>query len=157
MPANKTYVEECLVEQQELTAVEQFSKAHDFKQIDDSQERYTQLIPKSTPGPGQQYAFEVNLDQCTGCKGCVTACHNENGLEEDETWRSVGLIHGGGNANPALQHITSACHHCLEPGCMSGCPVKAYEKNEITGVVKHLDDQCIGCQYCILKCPYDVP
>lgn len=33
----------------------------------------------------------------------------------------------------------------------------AYEKDPITGIVRHLDDQCIGCQYCILKCPYDVP
>ena len=28
---------------------------------------------------------------------------------------------------------------------------------EATGIVRHLDDQCIGCSYCILKCPYDVP
>jgi DMSO reductase anchor subunit/ferredoxin len=40
---------------------------------------------------------------------------------------------------------------------MEGCPVQAYEKDPITGIVRHLDDQCIGCQYCILKCPYDVP
>ncbi len=33
----------------------------------------------------------------------------------------------------------------------------AYEKDPCTGIVRHLDDQCIGCQYCILKCPYDVP
>jgi ferredoxin len=35
--------------------------------------------------------------------------------------------------------------------------VNAYEKDPVTGIVKHLDDQCIGCQYCMLKCPYDVP
>lgn len=150
-------IETYLKEQQELTAIEEFSLRHDFKQFDQPQERYAQLIPKNTPGPGEQYAFEVNLDQCTGCKACVTACHNENGLDEDETWRSVGLLHGGTSAKPAIQHVTGACHHCLEPACLSGCPVKAYEKDPATGIVKHLDDQCIGCQYCILKCPYDVP
>ena len=40
---------------------------------------------------------------------------------------------------------------------MNGCPVGAYEKDADTGIVRHLDDQCIGCSYCILKCPYDVP
>src|SRR5579864_6045646 len=40
---------------------------------------------------------------------------------------------------------------------MTGCPVGAYEKDALTGIVKHLDDQCIGCQYCTFMCPYDVP
>jgi DMSO reductase anchor subunit/ferredoxin len=40
---------------------------------------------------------------------------------------------------------------------MHGCPVGAYEKDALTGIVHHLDDQCIGCQYCILTCPYEVP
>jgi len=35
--------------------------------------------------------------------------------------------------------------------------VRAYEKDPITGIVEHLDDQCIGCKYCMLTCPYDVP
>jgi DMSO reductase anchor subunit len=35
--------------------------------------------------------------------------------------------------------------------------VRAYEKDPITGIVKHLDDQCIGCQYCTFTCPYEVP
>jgi DMSO reductase anchor subunit/ferredoxin len=40
---------------------------------------------------------------------------------------------------------------------MKGCPVGAYEKDSKTGIVKHLDDQCIGCHYCTLTCPYEVP
>jgi DMSO reductase anchor subunit/ferredoxin len=40
---------------------------------------------------------------------------------------------------------------------LSACPVNAYEKDPHTGIVKHLDDQCFGCQYCTLACPYDVP
>ena len=40
---------------------------------------------------------------------------------------------------------------------MIACPVNAYEKDPTTGIVKHLDDQCFGCQYCPMACPYDVP
>ena len=56
-----------------------------------------------------------------------------------------------------LQNVTSACHHCLDPACLSACPVDAYEKDPVTGIVKHLDDQCFGCRYCTLACPYDAP
>ncbi|VAX36746.1 Molybdopterin oxidoreductase, iron sulfur subunit [hydrothermal vent metagenome] len=150
-------INQYLKNQADMTAVEKFSHEHDTLLQDDTQRRYSELIPKKSPGQGQQYAFEVDLDKCTGCKGCVTACHNENGLEEDEIWRTVGLLQGGSSQEPAIQHVTGACHHCIEPACMQGCPVKAYEKLPESGVVKHLDDQCIGCQYCILKCPYDVP
>ncbi len=118
---------------------------------------YRDLIPLSRPGPGEQYAFEVDLDSCSGCKACVVACHSLNGLEEDESWRDVGLVRGGSPAAPYQQTVTTACHHCADPGCLNGCPVLAYEKDPVTGIVRHLDDQCIGCQYCILKCPYDVP
>lgn len=150
-------IDKYLDQQQELTAVEKFALQKDMRQISREQARYEELIPKVTPGPGQQYAFAVDLDRCTGCKACVTACHNENGLEEGETWRAVGLIHGGTAQEPTLQHVTSACHHCIDPGCMNGCPVNAYEKDAATGIVKHLEDQCFGCQYCTFMCPYDVP
>ncbi|MDQ3000723.1 MAG: dimethyl sulfoxide reductase anchor subunit [Fibrobacterota bacterium] len=148
-----------LEEQQNLTAVERFSSTHD--RMHDLgkphlESHYRDLLPFEKPKPGQQYAFEVDLDRCTGCKACVTACHNLNGLDGDETWRSVGLIHNV-IGKPLQQTVTTACQHCLEPACSHGCPVKAYDKDPVTGIVKHLDDQCIGCKYCILKCPYDVP
>jgi Fe-S-cluster-containing dehydrogenase component/DMSO reductase anchor subunit len=148
-----------LAEQGELTAVERFSRAHDRGALpgEEAGGRYRDLLPATPPGPGQQYAFAVDLDVCSGCKACVTACHSLNGLEPDETWRSVGLISGGSADDPFQQSVTAACHHCLEPACLSGCPVAAYEKDPLTGIVKHLDDQCIGCTYCVLMCPYDVP
>ena len=87
----------------------------------------------------------------------MTACHSLNGLDDNESWRDVGLLIGGSQTVPVMQHVTSACHHCLQPACLTACPVNAYEKNSITGIVKHLDDQCFGCQYCTLACPYEVP
>jgi formate dehydrogenase iron-sulfur subunit len=146
-----------LLEEQQRTAVAKFARWHECDEEPSRASLYRDLIPLSLPKPGEQYAFEVDLDACSGCKACVAACHSLNGLEEHETWRSVGLLHGGTSQLPVIQHVTTACHHCLEPACLEGCPVHAYEKDPHTGIVRHLDDQCIGCQYCILKCPYDVP
>lgn len=158
LPHSKpTLLERLLSEQSELTAVDQFAYAHDSDSLPAQAKYYSSLIPTTAPEAGQQYAFDVDLDRCSGCKACVTACHSLNGLDEKETWRDVGLLIGGTTANPVIQHVTTACHHCLEPACMTACPVDAYEKNPVTGIVKHLDDQCFGCQYCTLACPYDVP
>jgi formate dehydrogenase iron-sulfur subunit len=159
----ETLLEQMLREQHEpqksRTAVELFSEEFDrgAKNLTVRTGRYRDLLPATPPSSGQQYAFEVDLDRCSGCKACVTACHSLNGLDETETWRDVGLLVGGTRSLPVLQHVTAACHHCLEPACMSACPVNAYEKDPLTGIVKHLDDQCFGCQYCTLACPYDVP
>lgn len=146
-----------LEEQQDTTVVERFSQRHQDASEPLLSTHYRDLIPLSKPKPGEQYAFEVDLDACSGCKACVAACHNLNGLDEGENWRSVGMLHGGEDRLPILQHVTSACHHCIDPACLSGCPVMAYDKDPQTGIVRHLDDQCIGCQYCVFMCPYDVP
>ena len=159
----RTLIDDLLAEQQELTAVEKFSRAHDQHAV--RGELYRDLLPAAPPAPGQQYAFEVDLDKCTGCKACVSACHSLNGLDENETWRSVGLLVGDPaqdyrarrGAAAFQQNVTTACHHCVDPGCLNGCPVLAYDKDAITGIVRHLDDQCIGCQYCVMMCPYEVP
>ena len=141
-------------EQQTLrTPVALFSDEYDPRSV---RERFTHLIPLSKPSLGEQYGFEVNLDACTGCKACVAACHSLNGLDDDESWRDIGLLIGT-QTKPYQQTVTTACHHCADPACADGCPVLAYDKDPVTGIVRHLDDQCIGCSYCILKCPYDVP
>jgi formate dehydrogenase iron-sulfur subunit len=159
-PPPQTLIDELLAEQRSLTAVERFARAHDRGEVPAKEKHYRNLLPATSPQPGQQYAFEVDLDKCSGCKACVTACHSLNGLDEVETWRSVGLLVSQPstiNHQPVQQHVTTACHHCADPGCANGCPVLAYDKDPVTGIVRHLDDQCIGCSYCVMKCPYEVP
>lgn len=148
-----TLIDQLLAEQQRLqTPVARFAETSDRGAA-----VYSDLIPLTAPVSGEQYAFEVNLDACTGCKACVSACHSLNGLDEHETWRDTGLLVSSDANRPFAQTVTTACHHCADPGCLHGCPVLAYEKDPVTGIVSHLDDQCIGCSYCILKCPYEVP
>ena len=150
-------IDQLLAEQKQLqTPVARFSDVHHPRKPDLA-DHYRSLIPLTKPGDGEQYAFEVSLDRCTGCKACVSACHSLNGLDDHEAWRDVGTLLGGSDSPGWQQTVTTACHHCEDPGCMNGCPVGAYEKDKETGIVRHLDDQCIGCSYCILKCPYDVP
>jgi formate dehydrogenase iron-sulfur subunit len=156
-------VDAFVAEQRRLTAVERFSQRQADARAPLLEQRYRALLPATHPGPGEQYAFEVDLDQCSSCKACVVACHSLNGLEPEESWREIRLMVG---SRPVPQTprpeavtlaVTSACHHCVDPGCLKGCPVLAYEKDPLTGIVRHLDDQCIGCSYCIFTCPYEVP
>lgn len=163
------FLAELLADQQQLqTPVARASAIMDVQPEAFRGDRFRDLIPLSAPKPGEQYAFEVDLDACSGCKACVAGCHSLNGLDEEETWRDVGVVLAASSPSsishlpssispPYQQTITTACHHCADPGCLNGCPVLAYEKDPVTGIVRHLDDQCIGCSYCVLKCPYDVP
>ena len=157
-----TLIDDLLAEQRSLSAVERFARVHERGEVPAKVKHYRSLLPATSPRSGQQYAFEVDLDKCSGCKACVTACHSLNGLDDAETWRTVGLLVSQPstfNLQPSTfqQHVTTACHHCADPGCANGCPVLAYDKDPVTGIVRHLDDQCIGCSYCVMKCPYEVP
>ena len=151
-----TLLDMLLKEQGGLSAVDSFADWHESNSI--ASATYQALMPALALKNGQQYAFEVDLDACSGCKACVVACHTLNGLEENETWRKVGALSSQSvTALPIVQHVTTACHHCVDPACLNGCPVKAYEKDPLTGIVRHLDDQCFGCKYCTMMCPYEVP
>lgn len=153
----RALIENYLADQSRLqTPAARFAATHDHG-AHAAGALHSSLIPLTAPRPGEQYAFEVNLDACCGCKACVTACHSLNGLDDDEAWRDVGLVVGTDALLPFQQTITTACHHCADPACLNGCPVLAYEKDTATGIVRHLDDQCIGCGYCEMKCPYGVP
>src|SRR6186997_543147 len=149
------FIDALLAEQQQLTAVEQFASQHVNHEHPAEDRFYRSRLPARMPHPGEQYAFTVDLDACSGCKACVTACHNVNGLEDTESWRRIGLLHSRVGSAPFLQTVTTACHHCVDPGCLNGCPVLAYDKDPLTGIVRHLDDQCMGCQYCVMMCPYE--
>ncbi|MCX8073047.1 MAG: dimethyl sulfoxide reductase anchor subunit [Candidatus Binatia bacterium] len=138
------------------SAVEEFASAQARGTLPSSG-LYRHPLPMRAPRTGEQYAFAVDLDACTGCKACVTACHALNGLDPEEAWRNVTLLSGTSETAVVLQHVTASCHHCLQPACLEGCPANAYKKDTLTGIVRHLDDQCIGCRYCTFTCPYGAP
>jgi len=111
--------------------------------------------------------------RCTGCRGCQVACKQWNDLPAEvthntgsyqnpprvssDTWllmqfREVEREDGG--LTWAFRRY--ACMHCLEPACVSACPVGALYKTE-EGPVLHHNNRCIGCRYCMLACPFEVP
>ena len=157
-----TLIDALLLEQRDLTAVERFARWHESGESKSAS--YSRLLPLTAPRSGEQYAFEVDLDQCSGCKSCVAACHSLNGLDEGETWRDVGLLSGWSadfpigakrfRFSPAHHHRLPSLRRSRLPERLSGARVR---KGSLTGIVRHLDDQCIGCQYCVLMCPYEVP
>jgi formate dehydrogenase iron-sulfur subunit len=114
-------------------------------------------IPTRSLLPGEQYRFHFDMSKCIGCKCCVVACNEQNGNPASINWRRVGEIEGGQYPDTQRLHLSMGCNHCIEPTCLKGCPVDAYSKDPITGVVTHSADACIGCQYCTWNCSYGVP
>ncbi len=115
------------------------------------------LLPGRTPQPGEQYRFHFDMAKCIGCKCCVVACNEQNGNPAELNWRRVGEIEGGTYPDTQRWHLSMGCNQCLEPSCLIGCPVEAYSKDPVTGIVDHDPDICIGCQYCTWNCSYGVP
>ncbi|HEU0121997.1 MAG TPA: DmsC/YnfH family molybdoenzyme membrane anchor subunit [Bryobacteraceae bacterium] len=115
------------------------------------------LTPSRLPESGEQYRFHFDVEKCIGCKCCVVACNEQNGNPAEINWRRVGEIEGGVFPLAQRWHLSMGCNHCVEPSCMLGCPVEAYSKDALTGIVDHNPDQCIGCQYCTWNCSYGVP
>jgi len=114
-------------------------------------------MPTRAPSAGEQYRFHFDMKKCIGCKCCVVACNEQNGNPAAINWRRVGEIEGGWFPNATRSYLSMGCNHCVEPTCLSGCPVDAYSKDPATGIVRHSADACIGCQYCTWNCSYGVP
>ena len=114
-------------------------------------------MPSRAPGSGEQYRFHFDMRKCIGCKCCVVACNEQNGNPAEINWRRVGEIEGGFYPKAVKNYLSMGCNHCLEPTCLQGCPVDAYAKDPVTGIVSHSADTCIGCQYCTWNCSYGVP
>lgn len=115
------------------------------------------LIPARAPEDGEQYRFHFDMKKCIGCKCCVVACNEQNGNPAALNWRRVGEVEGGYYPHTQRHHLSMGCNHCVEPSCLTGCPVEAYTKDAKTGIVLHDADMCIGCQYCTWNCSYGVP
>jgi formate dehydrogenase iron-sulfur subunit len=114
-----------------------------------------------------QYAMLIDTTRCNGCQACERACSEKNGLPAPETKPEAGYVRKTGpealtvvNAtatdNKAVIFSKIQCMHCDQPACVSACLVNAMYKTP-EGPVIWREDKCMGCRYCMIACPYDVP
>jgi len=104
-----------------------------------------------------QKGFQFDLNKCTGCNACQIACSIENEVDLPLNWRQVNTYNEPRHPEIPYFHLSTACHHCLDPACMKYCPALAIYKDQISGAVIIDEDKCIGCKYCSWVCPYDAP
>ena len=107
---------------------------------------------------------------CIGCKACVGACAAANNLQPD-TALSGGIWQMPTDLNAQTKNIITVyhsddgnessfmkrqCMQCVDPACATGCPFGALSKGKY-GIVEWNGDRCIGCRFCEISCPFDVP
>lgn len=99
-----------------------------------------------------QVAMLVDVSRCIACKSCTVACMQENGLQSN-SWLRVRL------RELLKDHLVryynpESCRHCSDPICLAVCPVGAIRHGE-DGLVILDVERCIGCQVCVVACPYN--
>ena len=111
------------------------------------------------------WAMTIDLDQCSGCGACVTACQAENNLPivgedafvkgREVKWRRMERYWEGEYPNVKLNVIPMMCQHCDSAPCETVCPVSATYHNQ-DGLNTQIYNRCIGTRSCAVYCPYEV-
>ena len=122
------------------------------------------------------YGCLVDLTRCTGCRKCEEACNEVNGLPEPEADFEDATVfeqqrRPGGRAytvvnryfsgqredgEPVPTFVKTQCMHCQDPACVSACMTGAMYKAE-NGAVVYDVSKCVGCRYCMVACPFEIP
>jgi len=125
------------------------------------------LASSGTKDPNEYLAMLYDATICTGCNACTMACRQWNGTEPEvdarqvydapqelsaDTFTLIQLYQG----QDEYSFVKRQCMHCVDPACVSGCPVHALQKTQ-DGPVVYDPDRCIGCRYCQYTCPFHVP
>lgn len=107
--------------------------------------------------------------RCIGCKVCVAACKQAQKLDADvdgyggglydapeglnEFTKNVILLAKSGNET---SFVKKQCMHCVDPACVNACMLGSLHKGQY-GIVSWDADRCVGCRYCEVACPFNVP
>lgn len=135
--------------------------------------------------PPQAVGLLFDGTLCIGCRACIAACkeandmpaeftplHTPSGTTEalwdaplDISGKTLNIIKAYRDGSGAVKDQEKdgyaftklSCYHCVDPSCVSACPVSAMLKDPVTGIVSYSKDACIGCRYCVAACPFGVP
>ncbi|MBM4062044.1 MAG: 4Fe-4S dicluster domain-containing protein [Planctomycetes bacterium] len=116
---------------------------------------------------GNPYGVLVDTTQCVGCRTCTRVCAEGHGLpvpedvcRERTTERQLTVVDGRAVADPRVDtgavFVKRQCLHCLQPACASACLTRAMYKHD-AGPVTWDKGKCMGCRYCMVSCPFDMP
>ncbi len=128
--------------------------------------------------PSDPLGCLVDLLRCTGCRKCEEACSDINHLQppdqpfnvssiifdrkrqpDEKAYTVVNRYFPGKLDNhdqPVPVFVKVQCMHCQDPACVSACIVGALTKKE-NGAVHYDAAKCIGCRYCMVACPFEIP
>jgi Fe-S-cluster-containing dehydrogenase component len=108
---------------------------------------------------------------CIGCKACVVSCREANGMSAVPENSPGGIwdtpMDLDGNTRNVIKlykspdglqrsYFKAQCMHCVDPACTNACMIGALKKVE-HGIVSYDPTHCIGCRYCQMACPFNVP
>jgi len=106
------------------------------------------------PAHLRRWAMVIDLRKCVGCHACTIACVAEYKLPPGVVYRPVVEEEIGTYPHVTRRFVPRPCMQCDNPPCVPVCPVNATYKRA-DGIVAVNYDQCIGCRYCIVACPYN--
>ncbi|MDF2929415.1 MAG: 4Fe-4S ferredoxin iron-sulfur binding protein [Anaerospora sp.] len=112
----------------------------------------------------------IDLTKCIGCGSCTVACKlwNETKFDEkrpatgdqpkltSENWTTVKRCEVVAGSQSAWRFVKEQCLHCEHPACASACFSKALQKTP-DGPVIYYPHLCVGCRYCMVACPFNIP
>ena len=113
--------------------------------------------PEEAASALRRWGLLIDVEKCTDCGACVTACHEENGVTghgrpaTDAQWIRKASLRD--RATGHVQTLPLMCQHCEHPPCVDVCPTGASFRRA-DGIVLVDKHTCIGCRYCVMACPF---
>jgi len=118
----------------------------------------------------QAVALLYDATRCIGCQTCVVACTKANGLTPDTRrdplhqaptdlnnhTKTIIKLYKEANGTE-FSYVKQQCMHCVDPACAAACMFGGLKKDAKTGIVAWNGKLCVGCRYCEIACPYNVP